>query len=533
MLAVRLRLYHHPGMSILSLLALPFSLLIASSGLAARDLTPQDLAEPSSPQAPAVGGSPATLSNAPNIVFIMADDMGYGDVRVMNKASKIPTPNLDGLAAQGMTFSDAHTPSAVCTPTRYGVMTGRYCWRGRLKKGVINGYGKPVIEAGRDTVASLLGDAGYVTSIVGKWHLGLLWPTREDRSEETRGIDFTATIGAVPNAYGFDHSFIIPASLDFPPYVYIADGEVTDSDVVEQIGTGFPAFLRRGPRAKDLVMVNVLNRLTNHACSVIGNRAKSKRPFFLYLPLPAPHKPVLPHPDYRGKTGLSDYGDFVAQVDGAVGLVLAAIKEAGVEDSTLVIYTSDNGSYMHRLDGEGARDHVDDVRVQGYRPEHHLANGPLRGTKADIWEAGHRVPFFVRWPGVIKAGSACDQTICLTDFFATCAEVVGVPLGSDRAEDSFSFVPLLRGEESSPRAPVIHHSVAGMFAIRSGRWKLVAGNGSGGRQQPKGKPFGVPFQLFDLEADLEESKDVAADFPEVVADLTAQLQLLRDAGRSR
>ena len=528
MLAVRPRLFHHRGMCILSLLALPFSLLLVSSGLMA-----QGEAVPASPQPLAGSAEASALSDAPNIVFIMADDMGYGDVRAINKASKIPTPNLDGLAAQGMIFRDAHTPSAVCTPTRYGVMTGRYCWRGRLKKGVINGYGKPVIEAGRATVATMLGEAGYDTAIVGKWHLGLVWPKREDQGGATRGIDFSATIGAVPNAYGFDHSFIIPASLDFPPYVYIADGEVTDSEVVEQGGTAFPAFLRKGPRAKDLVMVDVLNRLTNHACSIIEERAEAERPFFLYLPLPAPHKPVLPHPDYRGKTGLNDYGDFVAQVDGAVGLVLASIKKAGVEDNTLVIYTSDNGSYMYRLDGTDTRDHVDDARVQGYRPEHHLANGPLRGTKADIWEAGHRVPFFVRWPGVIKAGTTCDRTICLTDFFATCAEVIGVPLEDGRAEDSFSFAPLLRGLKSVPRAPVIHHSAAGMFAIRSGRWKLVAGNGSGGRQQPKGKPFATPFQLFDLDADIEESKDVAADFPEVVAHLTAELQRLRDAGSSR
>ena len=485
--------------------------------------------------------SPDAARSKPNIVFIMADDMGYGDVRAINPSSKIPTPHLDGLAAQGMTFMDAHTPSAVCTPTRYGVMTGRYCWRGRLKRGVINGYGAPVIEKDRDTVATLLSAAGYHTNIVGKWHLGLQWPRAADAKQSE--INFAEPIGAVPNSYGFDHSYIIPASLDFPPYVYIEDGNVTDSEVVMQPGQRFPAFLRKGPRAKDLVMVDVLDHLTDHACEVIATQAKSEQPFFLYLPLPAPHKPVLPHKDFRGKTGLNDYGDFIAQVDAAVGRVLKAIDAAGVRGNTLLVYTSDNGSYMHRIDDKSKKDHVEDVHVQGYRPEHHLANGPLRGTKADIWEAGHRVPFFVRWPGKVAAGSRCEQTVCLTDFFATCAEVVNVPLGNDRGEDSFSLLPLfdfqadlsgdLSGTKSEQRAPVIHHSGSGMFAIRSGKWKLVAGNGSGGRQQPKGKPFAEPFQLFDLEADLEEANDVARQHPEVVAQLTARLQQMRDSGRSR
>jgi arylsulfatase A len=519
LLAVSTRLLHHRSMRTTSLAA--FLLLLLSSGCGV----------PSGSGVPVAAELATVPRGKPNIVFIMADDMGYGDVRALNARSTIPTPHLDGLAAQGMTFVDAHTPSAVCTPTRYGVMTGRYCWRGRLKRGVINGYGKPVIETERDTVATLLGAAGYHTNIIGKWHLGLEWPRAEGAKQSE--IHFAEPIGAVPNAYGFDHSYIIPASLDFPPYVYIEDGNVTDSEVVTQPGQRFPAFLRKGPRAKDLVMVDVLDHLADHACDVIKAQSKTEQPFFLYLPLPAPHKPVLPHKNYRGTTGLNDYGDFIAQVDGAVGRVLQAIEAAGVSGNTLLVYTSDNGSYMHRIDDASKKDHVDDVHVQGYRPEHHLANGPLRGTKADIWEAGHRVPFFVRWPGMVAAGTRCEQTICLTDFFATCAEVVKRPLGDDRAEDSFSFLPLIRGESSELRAPVIHHSGSGMFAIRSGKWKLVAGNGSGGRQQPKGKPFAKPFQLFDLEADLGEANDVAKQHPEIVLELTAKLQQIRDSGRSR
>ncbi len=470
-------------------------------------------------------------SPTPNIVFVMADDMGYGDVHALNPDSSIPTPHLDGLASAGCSFVDAHTPSSVCTPTRYGVLTGRYCWRGRLKRGVIDGYGRPVIEPGRQTVAALLQAAGYHTAVVGKWHLGLDWPKGEDGD-----IQFEQPVGSPPNAYGFDHSYIIPASLDFPPYVYVRDGRVTDPDVVAQAGQRFPAFLRAGPRSRDLVMADVLGHLVDHACDVVRKGARRQQPFFLYLPLPAPHKPVLPHEDFRGATRLGDYGDFVAQVDAAVGSVLAAVDEAGIRNDTLLIYTSDNGSFMHRLDQPGRKDHVEDATVQGYRPEHHRANGPLRGTKADIWEAGHRVPFFVRWPGRVPASARVDRTICLTDFFATCADLIDRGLPDDAAEDSFSFLPDALGQRAvaaPARPPVVHHSAAGMFALRHGRWKLVAGNGSGGRQRPKGKPFGEPYQLFDLATDLGEQRDVAAEHPARVAELTDALQRLREAGRSR
>jgi len=475
------------------------------------------------------GQAPQDRPAQPNIVFVLADDMGYGDVHALNEASTIPTPNLDSLAADGCAFVDAHTPSSVCTPTRYGVLTGRYCWRGSLKRGVINGYGKPVIEPGRQTVADLLRAAGYHTNIVGKWHLGLEWPKGPDGK-----IRFDQPVGSPPNVNGFDHSYIIPASLDFPPYVYVQDGQVTDPRTTEQKGQRFPAFLRKGPRAQDLVMEEVLGHLVEHACDVVREQARSEQPFFLYLPLPAPHKPVLPHPDFRGKTGLGDYGDFVAQVDDAVGRLLKALDEAGVADDTLLVYTSDNGSFMHRYDDPARKDHVDDVHVQGYRPEHHRANGPLRGTKADIWEAGHRVPFFVRWPGQVPSATRCETPVCLTDFFATCADLLEQPLAADAAEDSFSFLDLARtGNNSDPRPSVVHHSVAGMFAIRKGRWKLVAGNGSGGRQKPKGKPFGKPYQLYDLEADLAEAHDVATQHPDIVARLTAELEAIRKAGRSR
>ena len=471
--------------------------------------------------------SPASAKQ-PNMVFILADDMGYGDVQALNPHSRIDTPNLDSIAAAGMTFIDAHTPSAVCTPTRYGLLTGRYCWRSRLKRGVLNGYGAPLIEPSRPTIASFLRKAGYHTGIVGKWHLGLDLP----KAVDGKGLDFSKPVGNGPQERGFDFSYIIPASLDFPPYIYIENGRVTNPDTVNQPAVKFPGFLRNGPRSKDLVMEDCLDDLLEQATRYIHKQSQTDQPFFLYFPLPAPHKPVIPHSRFRGKTKLGIYGDFVAQVDWTVGEVLRTIRNSGIEDDTLVVYSSDNGSYMYRNDTNP--DHVTDSTVQAYQSKHHKANHVFRGTKADIWEAGHRVPFLVRWPGKIARGSQCQETICLTDFFATAAEIVGQDLPAGAAPDSFSLFGLFQGKSwKTPRAPVIHHSAAGMFAIRSGQWKLVLGNGSGGRQAPKGQPFRKPYQLFDLNKDVEEQHNVINEYPEVAEKLEALCEAIRSKGSSR
>lgn len=464
----------------------------------------------------------ATAATKPNLVFILADDMGFGDVQALNPASTIPTPNLNRLAAEGMAFTDAHTGSAVCTPTRYGLVTGRYCWRSRLKSGVLNGYSPPLIESGRPTVASFLKANGYATGIVGKWHLGLGWRKLPDGK-----IAFTKAVTHGPKELGFGFSHIIPASLDFPPYVFIHDGRITAPAIEEQAAQPFPAFLRKGERGSDLVMENCLDDLLAQATGFIREQAAVKdQPFFLYFPMTAPHKPVLPHSRFRGKSGLGPYGDFIIQVDWTVGEVLKAIDQAGIRDDTLVICTSDNGSYMYRRDV--TPDHVEDAGVQAYRPEHHTANGPLRGTKADVWEAGHRVPFLVRWPGLVKPASRCTATICLTDFFATAADVLGTTIPAGGAPDSFSFLPWLEGRRPTrPRPPVIHHSGNGMFAIRDGQWKLVLGNGSGGRETPRGRSFERPYLLFDLAIDLGEEHDLAREYEDVAARLEQEAEKLR------
>ncbi len=465
----------------------------------------------------------------PNIVFILADDMGYGDVQAMNKRSKIPTPNLNLLSRQGMTFIDAHSPSAVCTPTRYATLTGRYCWRSKLKRGVINGYGAPLLESGRETVASMLQSKGYNTSIVGKWHLGLGFEKNGEGE-----IIYDQPINDGPNQHGFDYSYIIPASLDFPPYIYIKNNKIVELPNVNQQSVGFPGFLRSGPRQPGLIINDCLDDLTSEANRVIRESAKNGRPFFLYFPLTAPHKPVQPHPRFIGKSKLGLYGDFVMQVDWTVGQVMQTIKDSGIEKNTLLIFTSDNGSFMYREEKNNEDDHVSNPKVQFYSEKNHTANGVLRGTKADIWEAGHRVPFFARWPDVIKPGSTCKKTTAHVDLFATCSQIVDVTLKNNMAEDSFSWLPLFKGGDwDQPRAPVINHSASGMFALRSGKWKLIAGTGSGGRESPRGKPFERPYMLFDLHADLEEKNNLAGDKPHLVKEMADKLDAIRSNGRSR
>jgi arylsulfatase A-like enzyme len=460
----------------------------------------------------------------PNIIFIMADDMGYGDVQVLNENSTIPTPHLNRLANEGMTFSNAHSPSAVCTPTRYGVMTGRYCWRSPLTRGVLNGYGRPLIETDRATVASFLKVQGYETGIVGKWHLGLGFQKTDGEWDLTKPVDYS------PVDVGFDYSLVIPASLDFPPYIYVENHKITGIPNREHPGSKFPVFMRKGELGSDFSPVDCLDRLTERAAEYIHEQAKTDEPFFLYFPLTAPHKPALPHPRFHGITKLGPYGDFVVQVDWTVGQILNAVDEAGIFEDTIVMYTSDNGSYMYRQGDPNDADHVSDATIQGYYEGNHTANGALRGTKADIWEAGHRVPFFVRWPGKVKAGSETGQTITHTDLFATVADVIDaeLPDPSEAAQDSFSFLPLMLGKKNQfKRAPVIHHSGGAMFAIRDGDWKLILGNGSGGREKPSGKRFERPWSLFNLEKDLSETTDLVSTNPDKATQLELEaLQLI-------
>jgi len=482
---------------------------------------------------------PARATANPNIIVILADDMGYGDVQALNPDSKIPTPHLNRLASEGMTFTDAHSPSAVCTPTRYGLITGRYCWRSRLKAGVLNGYGTPLIDPARPTIASFLKQHGYHTAVIGKWHLGLGF----QKDDSGKKWDWAKPLTSTPLDNGFSQSLVIPASLDFPPYVYIEGNTIRALPDRTQEKQGFPGYLREGELGADFSIIDCLDHLTEDVAQHIAERASGNEPFFLYFPLTAPHKPVLPHPRYQGKSKLGPYGDFVMQVDDVVGRTVKAVDDAGISDNTIIFYTSDNGSFMYRQTDSSEPDHLTDETVQGYFEGNHTANAGFRGTKADIWEAGHRVPFFVRWPGVVEPGSRSEQVITHTDLFATVADIINQNLAtaaisnpaiSVAAPDSFSLLPLLKGKEKAfKRRPVINHSPNVMIAIRDGNWKVILGDGSGGRETPKGQRFQKPYQLFDLGKDPSETTNIIAEHPEIAEKLEADAIKLIANGRSR
>ena len=472
----------------------------------------------------ASAGGPSR-SRPPNIVYILADDLGYGDVRCFNSDGKIATPHLDRLGAGGMRFTDAHSSSAVCTPTRYGILTGRYNWRSSLKSGVLNGYSKRLIEPGRLTVPEFLRQKGYRTACVGKWHLGMDWP-RKDGSDSGKiatgwEVDYAQPIANGPTAVGFDHYFGISASLDMPPYLFI------DRDRTQGVPTVEKTWVRKGPAGADFEAARVLPALVRSATSFIDKNAEAARegkPFFLYTPLSAPHTPILPTAEWRGKSGLNDYADFVMQVDRGVGQILEALESGGLAGETLLIFTSDNGC--------SPQANYPELLAKGHDP-----SAGFRGTKADIFEGGHHVPFIVRWPGKVKPGTASDQVVCLTDLFSTCAEMLGSRLPAAAAEDSVSLLPALLGTATGPlREATVHHSINGSFAIRQGRWKLALCPDSGGWSHPRpgdDDVKGLPeVQLYDLLADRGERHNVQAEHPEIVESLTRLLKRYVTDGRS-
>ncbi len=492
----------------------------------------------SSAPASALGAEAA--ADRPNIVYILCDDLGYGDVKCFNQQGKIPTPSFDRLAREGMVFTDAHSGSAVCTPTRYGVLTGRYAWRSRLQRGVLGGLSPRLIEPGRMTVASLLKQHGYHTACLGKWHLGMNWAVKPGKqvaelSIESRdqvwNVDFSQPITGGPGSVGFDYYYGISASLDMVPYAFIENDRVTElpsEDKAFAMTAGRQGGkTRQGPTAPDFDVDQVLPRLTERAVAYIAQRAPHTRegtPFFLYMPLASPHTPIVPNDPWKGKSGINPYADFVMQTDWAIGQVLEALQQHGLAENTLVIVTSDNGCSPQARFAE--------LAASGHHP-----SGIFRGHKADIYEGGHRVPLVARWPAKVKPGQRCDQTICLTDLMATAAEVVGTTLPDDAGEDSVSILPALLGEVERPlREATVHHSINGSFAIRQGKWKLVFCPGSGGWSAPRpgrdsteGLP---PLQLFDLESDPGEQTNLQARHPEVVQRLTALMEQYVEKGRS-
>lgn len=461
-------------------------------------------------------------SAPPNVVYILCDDLGYGDVQCLNpEQGKIATPHMDGLAARGMVFTDAHTCSSVCTPSRYGVLTGRYNWRTTRQTGVNNGFSPPLISPERLTVAGFLKQQGYATACIGKWHLGMEFPKAEGargNNPKATGVDWKGTIKNGPTDVGFDYFYGISASLDMPPYIFIENNRF----VGEATATKEFHANRRGPAHPDLEAVDVLPTIGRKAVEFI-QRQSAQKPFFAYVAFTSPHTPIAPTKEWQGKSKLGAYGDFVMQSDAVIGEIVAAVDAAGFSENTMVVVTSDNGCSKA-------------VKIEELQRQGHFPSAQFRGSKADIWDGGHRVPFIVRWPAGIKGGTSSAQTICLTDLMATCAELVAVKLPETAGEDSVSFAPAFQGKPIvSTRSGVIHHSISGYFAYRSGDWKLCLAKGSGGWTSPKENevPAGAPVaQLYNMSSDPGEKTNLYESHPEVAARLLKQLETDVQRGRS-
>jgi arylsulfatase A-like enzyme len=464
-----------------------------------------------------------TEEQFPNIIYILADDLGYGDISSCNPEAAWKTEHIDRIAREGISFSDAHTGSAVCTPTRYGVLTGRYSWRTRLKQGVLWSWDEPLIGPEETTVGKLLQNHGYVTGCIGKWHLGLGWQYHASNPDSA---DFSKPIKNGPITLGFDYFFGITASLDIPPYVYI------ENDLSTVVPTAYTqndhkmGWWRRGLTGSDFKHEQVLPVLTGKAVEFIEKQATQldNKPFFLYFPLPAPHTPILPIEEFKGKSQTNLYGDFTLQVDHTVGQILDVLDRLEISKNTLIIFTSDNGCSP-------------EADFEELATFDHDPSFVFRGHKADIYEGGHRVPFVARWPGKISPGSSSKQVICLTDLMATAAAIVEDTLGPDAGVDSYNLLPvLLNGKTEQIREATVHHSVNGSFAIRKGKWKLILCPGSGGWSDPRpGSPEeeGLPpYQLYDLESDIGETTNLISEHPEVAGELEALLEQYKASGRS-
>ena len=494
------------------------------------------------------------MAKKPNVIVMFIDDMGYGDLSCLNENSKLQTSNIDALADTGIRLTDCHSTSALCTPSRYGILTGRYNWRSRLKQGVLPGGSDPLIESGRETLATLFKRQGYYTAAVGKWHLGLGWERKEIDEENTGfpkevvkniknpfqkefmldglNIDFTKPLKVSPNDYGFDYFFGTAASLDQPPYVYIENREV--QAVPDHFIGVFPLDraeatqqqeCQRGPAAPGYQIENVIDDMHAKVLELVDAHADAEEPFFLYYPTHAVHGPLLPPADYQGKSGLNVYGDMVLYVDHLVETLRAKLEEKGILEDTIFIFASDNGC-------SGVADYPL-LTSKGHNPSY-----IFRGKKADIYEGGHRIPAIISWPGHLTGGETCGQLLCLSDLYATFAETFGEEIPADAAEDSFSILPALK-ENKPVRTSVVHSSGDGSFSIRTQDWKLELTRTSGGMTAPgKEVPIEpttseeVPYQLYNLTEDVRERKNVAADHPDVCLALVQELITIIENGRS-
>jgi arylsulfatase A len=498
---------------------------------------------------PALQAVQATATSIkPNILVILADDLGYGDVHCYNpERGRIPTPNIDKLASQGMRFTDGHSSSSVCSPSRYTLLTGRYHWRTRLQRGIVGEYGEPLIAPDRMTIGTLAKQQGYRTACIGKWHLGWDWSiTKEQRSmlspdhpsddEGTKASKkgrqavaseqqiaawhdvFSKAIAGGPVTRGFDLYFGTDVP-NWPPYCFI------ENDHTSGIPTEFlpPKYMvknqasKQGPALKDWQLESIMPALGSRTIRFIDESVQKKEPFLIFMPLTSPHTPLAVNPEWKDKSHLNLFADFVMETDAVVGRVLDALEKSGAAENTLVVFTADNGCAPYIG--------VDDLEKRGHYP-----SGPLRGYKADAWEGGHRVPFIVKWPNVVEPGSVCHQLVSQADLMRTFADVVSVKLPDTAGEDSFSLMPALKGEDKPIRENAVSASIGGTPALRSGTWKYIAAPGSGG--WGKGGDQSQPVQLYNLADDLGETKNLAAAMPEKVGEMKVLLEKLITDGRS-
>ena len=494
-----------------------------------------------------IAGAVTRAAENPNIVIILVDDLGYGDVQCYNpQRGKIPTPNIDRLASQGMRFTDAHTSSGVCTPSRYTLLTGRYHWRTRLQTGVSALLERPLIAPDRLTIGGLAKQHGYRTAAIGKWHLGWDWPltpaqrklfqpskepAADDEARPTNAAlvptkeqltawndAFAKPIAGGPITRGFDSYFGTDVP-NWPPYCFIENERTLGIPTTFLPADDFKNHRAslQGPAMKDWKLERILPTLGDRAVEFVTDAAKHAEPFLLYLPLTSPHTPLAVTPEWAGKSGLNTYADFVMETDATVGHVLEALEKSGAAEHTLVVFTSDNGCAPY-------------IGASQLEKMGHYPSGPLRGYKSDVWEGGHRVPFIVRWPAVVKAGSTCGQLVAQADLMATIADILGTKLPGNAGEDSVSILPLLKGEDRPVRENEVSASINGLPGLRLGSWKLIPGPGSGGWS--KGGDQSQPVQLYNLAHDLAETKNLAAEQPERVAQMRALLEKLITDGRS-
>lgn len=455
-----------------------------------------------------------TKRDKPNIIYILADDMGYGDVSCYDpKFNQVATPNIDSLAKQGMSFTNAHATSSLCTPSRYSILTGRYAWRTHLQRGVLMEQGQPLIAQDRPTVAGLLKDQGYHTACIGKWHLGLEWRQRDGKpvyDEPFRGG---------PLDRGFDSYFGIDVP-NFPPYAWIEGDQVQGKigayyDRDQELCLNHP-----GVGVKNWAFDEVLPAITERAVAKIEDSARRETPFFLYFALTTPHEPIAPSKRFKGKSGINGVADLIMETDWAVGEVMRALEEQGITDNTLIIFTTDNG-------------HCPYTNLDPFEKVGHRVSGPLRGYKADIWEGGHRVPFVARWPERIPAASTCNELMSLADFMATCATITGADIPEGTGEDSISALSLFMGSEEPVREDAVFHSGNGSFSIIKDNWKLSLCSDSGGFWNPENLPDDLPpVQLHDLSKDIGERTNLQAEYPAMVSKLTERLEQIVADGRS-